>query len=248
MSGGPSVERVPRRDRPLLAVRDLDVYYGAAHVLQGVDLDVGCGQVLALFGRNGAGKTTLVHAVMGMVHPAGGSVRFDGHELAGRPAHVIARHGVALVPQGRRIFPTLTVGENLALATRAVGPGGWTLDRVYSLFPLLRARHRHRGTQLSGGEQQMLALGRALLQNPRLLLLDEPSEGLAPRVVEQITEALAELRSSGLPALLVEQNLGMALQLADTAAIMTKGRIAWRGSAEEFRHAPERARTLLGLS
>jgi branched-chain amino acid transport system ATP-binding protein len=233
----------------LLEVRGLSAHYGVIHALQGVDLDVGGEQVVALFGRNGVGKTTLVSAVMGMLRPTSGSVRFDGRELAGAPPHVIARAGIGLVPQGRRVFAALTVEENLGIAARAAaGDRAWTRERVYDLLPRLADRRRNRGHQLSGGEQQMLAIGRALLGNPRLLLLDEPSDGLAPRIVDDIVEVLAELRAEGIPALLVEQNLGMALRLADVVAIMTKAQIVYRATAAEFRADPETARTLLGVA
>lgn len=231
----------------LLEVRDLSVHYGASHVLQGVDLDVGHGQVVALFGRNGAGKTTLVGAIMGMIRATAGSVRFDGAELAGRPPHAIARRGVGLVPQGRRIFPTLSVAENLRIARRTARPGPWDLDRVYDLLPGLAARRAHRGNQLSGGEQQMLAIGRALLRNPRLVLLDEPSEGLAPRVVDDIAQVLTNLRDQDIPTLLVEQNLGLGVRLADTVYIMTNGTIAYHGTIDAFRREPDTAHTLLGV-
>lgn len=231
----------------LLEVRDLHVHYGVSHVLQGVHLDVDHGQVVALFGRNGVGKTTLVNTVMGMIHPTSGSVRFEDKEVGGLPAHRVARHGLSLVPQGRRIFPTLSAEENLRVARRTAGPGGWDLDRVYELLPSLAARRNNRGNQLSGGEQQMVAIGRALLRNPRLVLLDEPSEGLAPRVVDDIAEVLTSLRDQDIPTLLVEQNLGLGVRLADTVSIMTKGTIAYRGTVDTFRREPETARALLGV-
>jgi branched-chain amino acid transport system ATP-binding protein len=230
----------------LLEIRGLEAGYDVSRVLHGVDLDVARGQVVALLGRNGVGKTTLIHSVMGMVRPSAGSVRFDGEELAGRATHTIARRGIALVPQGRRIFAQLTVEENLRIARR--GAGEWTTDRVYRLLPRLAERRRHRGDQLSGGEQQMVAIGRALLGNPRLILLDEPSDGLAPLVVKDIIEVLAELRSRGLSAVLVEQNLRMAMELSDTICIMTKGQIVHRATVAEFRRDPATARSLLGVT
>jgi branched-chain amino acid transport system ATP-binding protein len=239
---------VPDEDGALLRVRDLNAHYGVSHVLQGVDLDVRRDQVVALFGRNGVGKTTLMHTLMGMLRPTRGSVTFDGQELAGRAPHVIARHGLALVPQGRRIFGRLSVEENLRLAAKSAREGEWTIERVYELLPRLHERRSNRGDQLSGGEQQMLALGRALLLNPRLLLLDEPSEGLAPSIVQDIADVLVHLRAQGIPALLVEQNLGMALRLADVVLIMTKGAMAWRGTADEFRRDPDTAHALLGVA
>ena len=229
----------------LLEVHGLTAGYQTGRVLHGVELAVGAGQVVALLGRNGVGKTTFVHAVMGMVRPTGGSVCFDGVELAGRPPHAIARRGLALVPQGRRVFAPLTVEENLRIARR--GSNGWTLDRVYELLPRLAERRRHRGDQLSGGEQQMVAIGRALLGNPRLILLDEPSDGLAPLVVRDIVRVLAELRTQGLAALLVEQDLRMALELSDAVCIMSKGEIVYRAPTADFRREPRVARSLLGI-
>jgi branched-chain amino acid transport system ATP-binding protein len=230
-----------------LEVRDLNAHYGASHVLQGVDLAVQPDQVVALFGRNGVGKSTLVHTVTGLHRASSGAVLLDGQDLAGRPPHEIARAGIALVPQGRRVFAPLTVEENLRLATRGQRNGDWTLERVYDLLPHLAERRRNRGDQLSGGEQQMLAIGRALLRNPRIVLLDEPSDGLAPRLVDQVAEILSQLRTAGIPALLVEQNLRMALGLADVVAIMTKGRIAYTDTVNAFRHSPDTARALLGV-
>jgi branched-chain amino acid transport system ATP-binding protein len=216
-------------------------------VLHGIDLDVPHGQVVALLGRNGVGKTTTVHAIMGMLRPSAGSIRLDGVELAGRPAHAVARAGIALVPQGRRrVFAPLTVEENLRIGLRPV-QAGWTLERVYELLPRLAERARHRGDQLSGGEQQMLAIGRALLRNPRLLLLDEPSDGLAPAVVEQVTRVLAELVAGGLSAVLVEQNLWVALELAASVCVMAKGQVVHRSTTAEFRRDPDTARALLGV-
>ncbi len=229
----------------LLEFRDVRSGFGEAIVLDGISFRVPANGSLAVLGRNGVGKTTCVHAVMGMVRPTGGSVRFDGVELAGRPPHAIARRGLALVPQGRRVFSPLTVEENLRIARR--GSNGWTLDRVYELLPRLAERRRHRGDQLSGGEQQMVAIGRALLGNPRLILLDEPSDGLAPLVVRDIVRVLAELRAQGLAALLVEQDLRMALELSDAVCIMSKGEIVYRAPTAEFRREPGVARSLLGI-
>jgi len=233
---------------PLLAVRGLHAHYGASHVLQGIDLDVGQGQVVALFGRNGVGKSTLVHAVAGLHRATSGSVTLAGEELVGRPPHWIGRRGLALVPQGRRVFAPLTVEENLRVAARGRGRGGtWTLERVYDLLPCLGERRRNRGDQLSGGEQQMLAIGRALLRDPRIVLLDEPSDGLAPKVVEQVADVLGLLRDEGIPALLVEQNLRMALGLADVVVVMTKGVVVWTGTVDAFRRDPATAHRHLGV-
>jgi branched-chain amino acid transport system ATP-binding protein len=233
---------------PLLETRDLRAGYGVSLVLQGVDLSVARGEVVAVLGRNGVGKTTLVHAINGLVRPASGSVRLEGEELVGLPPHQIARRGVALVPQGRRIFSRLTVEENLKLARSASrNSREWTLDRVYEFLPRLADRRRHRGNQLSGGEQQMLAIGRALLANPRLVLFDEPSEGLAPFLVDQITETIAGLRDQGMSAVLVEQNLYVAFAVAARVNIVSKGQIVYRASTEEFRRDPATAHALLGV-
>ncbi len=228
----------------MIPVRDLHTYRGSSYVLQDVDLDIADGACTVLLGRNGMGKTTLVHSLMGMLRPRSGQVLLDDVDLTGRPPFQIAQRGLALVPQGRRIFPSLTVEENLTLAARGgdaggargeqTGDGAWTLERVYGLFGNLKDRRRNRGGQLSGGEQQMLAIGRALLTNPRLLLMDEPSEGLAPVIVERIGEILADLRSSGLGVFLVEQNYGLATSCADLIHILAKGRVVWRGTAAEL--------------
>jgi branched-chain amino acid transport system ATP-binding protein len=235
---------------PLLQIRELRAGYGAGDIVHGVDLDLEEGQVVALLGRNGVGKTTLLHAVVGFLRSRSGSVSLDGRELGDAAAHEIARAGIALVPQGRRIFSRLTVEENLRLPRQAAGRRGtqWTLERVYEVLPRLRERRRNRGNELSGGEQQMLAIGRALLANPRVLLFDEPSEGLAPLLVDRVTETIGSLRQEGLSAILVEQNLHVALALGDAVAIMTKGEIAYRATTAEFRRDPQTARRLLGVS
>jgi branched-chain amino acid transport system ATP-binding protein len=233
----------------LLEVRALEAGYATGRVLHGIDLDIEEGQATALLGRNGVGKTTCIHAVMGMVRPWAGSVRVEGQEMVGRPPHAHAAVGMGLVPQGWRIFRPLTVEENLRIGHRGrhARQGLWNLERVYDLFPALARRQRHRGHQLSGGEQQMLAIGRALLGNPRLLLLDEPSLGLAPQLVETITGILAGLRSEGLTVLLVEQNLSVAVEVADQIAIMQKGEIVYRAATADFRRDPQTARSLLGV-
>jgi branched-chain amino acid transport system ATP-binding protein len=236
----------------LLSVRDLRAGYAGTTVLDGVDFTVPAGAVVALLGRNGVGKSTFVHTVMGMLKPYSGSIRVDGRELAGAAAHTVARSGVAIVPQGRRVFAPLTVEENLRIAARASkasrgGGGPWTPERVYELMPRLAERRANRGDQLSGGEQQMLAIGRALLRNPRLLLLDEPSDGLAPAVIDLIAELLEGLRGEGIAAVLVEQDLHLAFRLADEVAVMQKGRIVHRSSTADFRRDRARAHSLLGV-
>jgi branched-chain amino acid transport system ATP-binding protein len=235
----------------LLEIRDVRAGYDeTGDVLQGIDLELHDGEVVALLGRNGVGKTTLMNTLVGLVPPRAGSIMLEGRELSGRSTHEIARAGIAIVPQGRRIFARLTVEENLKLARRASAdrPAEWTLDRVYELLPRLRERRRHRGNQLSGGEQQMVAIGRALLANPRVLLFDEPSEGLAPRLVDLVTDTIAGLRERGLSAIVVEQNLHVAVALADRVAIMTKGEISYRATTQEFRGDRATAQALLGVT
>lgn len=228
----------------VLEVIDLHAYYGESHVLQGVSLRVGEGEAVAVLGRNGAGKTTTVSAIVGFVRPRAGSVLVRGEDLARRPPHVVARRGVALVPQGRRVFPDLTVRENLTLASR---DGAWTLDRVCELFPALRGLLDRRGGALSGGEQQIVAIARALLRDPALLALDEPSEGLAPRLVEQVGEVLTQLRGGGVAILLVEQNLSLALRVAERVYVMNKGRIVFEGAPERLRAEPAVLHQYLGV-
>jgi branched-chain amino acid transport system ATP-binding protein len=231
----------------LLSVRDLGAGYGGSTVLQGVDFELDAGQVVGLLGRNGVGKSTFVLTVMGMVAPTSGSVRLAGRELAGARPDVIARAGIALVPQGRRIFAPLTVEENLAIGVLRARPGPWSMDRVYELMPRLAERRRHRGDQLSGGEQQMLAIGRALVANPVLILLDEPSDGLAPAVVNQVSDLLRTLAAEGASVLLVEQDLHLAFGVCAELAVMDRGRIVHRASTVEFRSDEAAARRLLGV-
>jgi branched-chain amino acid transport system ATP-binding protein len=221
----------------VIEIRDLHTYRGLSYVLQGIDLDIPDGQCTVLLGRNGMGKTTLVQTVMGLLRPRGGTVRVDGTDVTGQAPFVIARRGVALVPQGRRLFGSLTVEENLTLGARAPRSANetlWTVDRVYELFPHLGQRRRNRGGQLSGGEQQMLAIGRALLTNPRLLLMDEPSEGLAPVIIERVAQVIADLRDQGLAIFLVEQNYDLAIRSADTVSVLATGAIVWRGTPENL--------------
>lgn len=213
----------------VLEVADLHAFYGGAHVLQGVTLSVADGEAVSLIGRNGAGKTTTIAAIAGFLRPRRGRVLVGGTDLTGAAAHRVARAGVALVPQGRRVFADLTVRENLVLAARPVRDG-WDLGRVLGLFPSLGRRLGNRGDELSGGEQQMLAIARALLRNPTLLLLDEPSEGLAPKLVEEVGDALEQLVAGGLALLLVEQNLGLATRIGKRVYVMNKGRIVFEGT------------------
>lgn len=233
----------------MIEVRDLHTYRGINYVLQGVSLTIRDGACTVLLGRNGMGKTTLVHTIMGLLRPRSGGIRLNleargTEDLVGRPPFQIAQRGIALIPQGRRIFPSLTVEENLTLGARG---GGWTLDRVYDLFGNLKERRRNWGGQLSGGEQQMLAIGRALLTNPSLLLMDEPSEGLAPAIVEQIGEIIAGLRRDGLSIFLVEQNYGLAIDSADLIYILSNGRVVWQGTASELDRTAEVREAHLGI-
>lgn len=235
-------------DTPLLRVRDLHSGYAGSEVLHGVGFDVEHGTVVALLGRNGVGKSTLINTVMGLVRPTSGSVAFDGTEVAGRRPDQVASLGVALVPQGRRVFAPLSVEEHLAIADRAGRSGDWTRERVLDLLPRLGERLGHRGDQLSGGEQQMLAIARALLSNPRLLLLDEPSDGLAPSVVAQVGGVVRELCAGGLSVLLVEQDLRLAVSVASRVVIMQKGSVRLDTTTADFRSDPGRAKALLGVA
>jgi branched-chain amino acid transport system ATP-binding protein len=228
----------------MIEVRDLHTYRGINYVLQGVSLTIRDRACTVLLGRNGMGKTTLVHTIMGLIRPRSGQITLGTESLVGRPPFQIAQRGIALIPQGRRIFPSLTVEENLMLGARG---GAWTLDRVYDLFGHLKQRRRNRGGQLSGGEQQMLAIGRALLTNPSLLLMDEPSEGLAPVIVEQIGEIITGLRRDGLSIFLVEQNYGLAIDSADLIYILSNGQVVWQGTASELDRTAEVRETHLGI-
>jgi len=233
-------------DAPVLAIEDLHVYYGHAHALQGVSLRLGRG-VLGVVGRNGMGKTTLCNTIMGLVPAARGSIRSRGQELIGRSSNAIVNLGIGYVPQGRRVWPSLSVDEHLRLASRQSG-GSWTVERIYEIFPRLAERRRNGGAQLSGGEQQMLAIGRALLANPRLLVMDEPTEGLAPVIVEQVANMLRRLGEEGeISVLLIEQNLGVAVTVADRVAIMLNGRIAREMPAAELANDHALQQRLLGV-
>jgi len=207
----------------VLEVEDLHAFYGRSHVVQGVSLGMARGEVVAILGRNGMGKTTLIRAIIGFLPGRRGTVRFKGQDVTRWPPFRVVQHGMGLVPQGRQIFPSLTVYENLVVA-RGGGDGAWTLDRVTDLFPRLRERARMPAGRLSGGEQQMLAIGRALMTNPDLLLMDEPTEGLAPLIVREVGQVIVRLKAAGLSILLVEQNLTLACSVANRVHIMSRGR------------------------
>jgi branched-chain amino acid transport system ATP-binding protein len=233
-----------------LALRGVNALYGDSHVLHDVSFSVKPGRVLALLGRNGAGKTTCMNTIIGFLRPRSGDIRLHGERIAGLSPEVISRRGVGLVPQGRRIFSSLSVYENLRVAQRK--PAGlvaqaWTFDDVFATFPRLGERRRQAAGSLSGGEQQMLAIGRALVSNPRLLLLDEPSEGLAPKIVHEVGEILHKLKALGFSILLVEQNTTLALGVADDVVILNTGRIVYDGLAEEARNHPELLHAHLGV-
>jgi len=229
----------------MLVVDDIHSYYGESHILQGVSLQVNAGELVALLGRNGAGKTTTMNSIIGFLRPRMGKVMVSGRDMTGKPPYAIAGIGVGLVPQGRRIFAPLSVRENLVFAQSSRGP--WSLARVYELFPRLEERQHQRGNTLSGGEQQMLAIGRALLMNPSLLLMDEPSEGLAPLIVRDIGRIISELKQSGIAILLAEQNLAMALSVADRCYVLNKGQVVAEASAESLREDEQLKHRFLGV-
>jgi branched-chain amino acid transport system ATP-binding protein len=232
---------------PVLEVKALDAYYGQAHVLQSVEFQMGT-EPVAIIGRNGMGKTTLCKAIMGMTPPlAKGSIRFRGQELVGRASNRIAAEGIGYVPQGRRLFPSLSVDEHLRMIGSSNG-GRWTIDSIYELFPRLGERRRNGGMQLSGGEQQMLAIGRALLTNPKLLIMDEPSEGLAPTIVEGMVETLKGLVAEGMNLLLIEQNLGVATDVAERQLVMVAGRIFTETTATALQTDPDLQQRFLGVT
>jgi branched-chain amino acid transport system ATP-binding protein len=218
-----------------LSIRDVDTYYGDSHVLHGVGFALQAGRLLGLLGRNGAGKTTCMATIMGFLRPRRGTIALFGENVAGLVPEAIARKGICLVPQGRRVFRSLTVRENLDVAAQKREGNAWSADRVFALFPRLKERHAQVAGSLSGGEQQMLAIGRALMGNPRVLLMDEPSEGLAPQIVHEVGRTIAQLKAEGLSIVLVEQNIKLTLDLADEVVIVNTGRIVFSGTAAETR-------------
>lgn len=235
--------------QPILELNNVHTYYGESQVLQGISLKVDEGVVVAILGRNGMGKTTIIHSIIGFSPPRYGNIRFREVELARLTPYGISRMGIALVPQGRRIFSWLNVKENLTMAARRrQRDEDWTLDRVYSLFPVLKERANVSGSLLSGGEQQMLAIGRALMTNPDLLLLDEPSEGLAPLIVRELSNIIEQLNKGGLAILLVEQNVRLALRVADYVYIVTNGRIVYESTPEELERNERVKEQYLGVA
>ena len=224
----------------------LHTFYGKSHILHGVSLKVDPGEIVALLGRNGAGKTTTLRSLVGLTHPRQGEVRIFGKVTTGWPAYRIVALGVGYVPEGRRIFPSLTVEENLKVPIDRPGP--WTIARIFELFTRLAERRNSKGRQLSGGEQEMLAIARALLLNPKLLLLDEPSQGLAPLIVQEVFRVVTSARQEGISVLLVEQNVRAAVEIADRAYVLDDGRVVYSGAAAEFAKDEERVRSLAGVS
>lgn len=237
-------------DGAFLSIKGLHAFYGSAHVLHGIDLEMG-DESVAVVGRNGMGKTTLCASIMGLMPSlrgtVRGSIRFRGEELVGKPSYKIANLGIGYVPQGRRLFPSLTVDEHLKMIASRGRSDGWTVEKVYDLFPRLAERKRNGGAQLSGGEQQMLAIGRALLTNPKLLIMDEPSEGLAPAIIENLIEVFRKLEREGLRILLIEQNLGVATSLAERQLIMVGGEIATETTAGILAADADMQRRYLGV-
>lgn len=225
----------------MLTLEGVVAAYGESQVLNGIGFGVGAAQVVTLLGRNGMGKTTTVRAIMGLIRPNAGHIRFDGQEITGDPPYRIAQLGIGLVPEGRQIFPTLSVEENLVAtaANRAGGAPRWDLPAIFALFPRLAERRRQSGAKLSGGEQQMLAIGRALMTNPRLLVLDEATEGLAPLIRAEIWQVLAKLRAEGQAILLIDKNLAAVMRLADWHVVIEKGRVVWQGDSAALAAAPE---------
>jgi branched-chain amino acid transport system ATP-binding protein len=230
----------------ILEIDSIETCYGQSQVLFGISLAVAAGEMVTLMGRNGMGKTTTVRSIMGLTPARAGQVRFLGHDIRGLPPYRIAQLGIGLVPEGRQVFPNLTVHENL-IATAVARDGAWTLQRVYELFPRLAERATSMGNQLSGGEQQMLAVGRALMTNPRLLILDEATEGLAPLIRQEIWRCLARLKESGLSVLVIDKNVSALMRVADRHFLIERGRVVWSGASPELAAAPDVQRRYLGV-
>jgi branched-chain amino acid transport system ATP-binding protein len=226
----------------LLTVKDLNTFYERSHILQGVSLAIDHGEIVSLLGRNGVGKSTTLKSIIGLVRPRSGEVLFKGQNVAGLAPHVISKLGVGYVPEDRRIFPTLTLRENLLMGIKPGQKGngeGWTIEKVYRYFPALQARDRQKGGHLSGGEQQMLTIARTLMGNPEVLLIDEPTEGLAPKIVETVEQVIQDIHQHNIPILLVEQNMRVALRLAGRIYVISKGKIVFQGTGQELKEAEE---------
>lgn len=232
----------------LLEVDGIHTYYGDSYILQGISLQLEAGQILGVLGRNGVGKTTLVNSLVGFTPPRRGAIRFQGHDITHKASFETIRLGIGLVPQGRRVFPSLSVEENLKVAARSQGVDTWNLERIYDLFPRLGERRRQRSKTLSGGEQQMLAIGRGLMTNPSCLIMDEPSEGLAPIIIQHVWEIISQLREQGLSILLVEQNVSLALQLVDYVHVISKGQVVYASTPEDLWHDEAIKSQYLGIA
>lgn len=231
----------------LLEVRDINTFYGISHILFDVSLEIDEGEVACILGRNGVGKTTTLRSIIGLTPPRSGSIVFLGVEIRGKQPFEIARLGIGFVPEDRIIFPDLTVRENLEMGVKGKGEGRWTLERVYEMFPILKERDTQEGGTLSGGEQQMLTIARTLMGNPELLLLDEPSEGLAPMIIKELENQVRRLKTEGMPILLSEQNSSFIMRLSDRAYILEKGQVPWKGEVSELKDKPEIMKTYLGV-
>jgi branched-chain amino acid transport system ATP-binding protein len=226
----------------LLEIKDLHTYYQESHILQGISLNVEKGEIVCLLGRNGVGKTTTLKSTIGLVKPRSGEIVFKGQNVSGMPPYAIAKLGVGYVPEDRRIFPTLTLRENLLMGVKSGRKGngdGWTIEKVYKYFPALQAKERQKGGHLSGGEQQMLTIARTLMGNPEVLLIDEPTEGLGPLIVDTVEEVIQDIHQQGIPILLVEQNMRVALRLAERIYVISKGKIVFQGTCQELKDAHE---------
>ncbi len=222
----------------IITIKEIHTFYGTSHILFGISMEIEEGETVCLLGRNGAGKTTTLRSIIGLTPPRSGSIKFKGEEIKSKPAYFISRQGIGFVPEDRRIFPSLTVREQLEVAKKA-GVGNWTVEKVYELFPHLKRLERHMGNQLSGGEQQMLTIARTLMGNPELLLLDEPSEGLAPLVVDDLMEQIRKLKREKIALLLSEMGLGFGIELSDRAYVIDKGQIQWSGTCSDLKKDEE---------
>jgi len=233
----------------VLKLANVHTYYGESHIINGVSFEIEKGSVTALLGRNGMGKTTIIRSIVGFTPPRSGEIHFKGKEISSLPPHSICQMGLALVPQGRRIFPSLSVQENLTIGMRSSeASSSWSLDKAYSSFPILKERSNYKGNLLSGGEQQMLAIARALLTNPDFVLMDEPSEGLAPILIQKVGEIISQLKSDGLTILLTEQNLSLALEVSDYVYILSKGEVVYQSKPKELMNNQEAQVMYLGVT